>query len=159
MIYAVTDPRLRGIFHDVRLERTYVHHSDGFDLLASETPERLTMPLDQWLPCRYLASYTWPVPRQRVERRQDGIRYYTKSRAVDQPLVATVSTDRNWVAASFSRTVGNVWSNPELTCQHVDPERPLPAHQQATAEVKILFLRGTLGDVLQKVIAQRERLK
>src|SRR5262249_28870662 len=33
MIYAPTDPRLTGIFHDVRLERTYVHHQEGFDLL------------------------------------------------------------------------------------------------------------------------------
>ena len=35
--------RLRSIFHDVRLERTYVHHAYGFDLLASETPRRLTI--------------------------------------------------------------------------------------------------------------------
>ena len=62
MIYAPTDPRLTSMFHDVRLERTYVHHKDGFDLLASETPSRLTIPLDQWLPARYLASYTWPIP-------------------------------------------------------------------------------------------------
>src|SRR6266540_1434239 len=27
MIYASTDPRLTSIFHDVRLERTYVHHT------------------------------------------------------------------------------------------------------------------------------------
>jgi len=64
MIYAVTDPRMTGIFHDVRLERTYVHHKEGFDLLASETPNRLTMPLSQWLPSRYLASYTWSVPTE-----------------------------------------------------------------------------------------------
>lgn len=50
MVYAPTDPRLTGVFHDVRLERTYVHHSSGFDLLASETPQRLTMPLNEWLP-------------------------------------------------------------------------------------------------------------
>jgi hypothetical protein len=55
MIYAVTDPRLTSVFHDVRLERTYVHHTEGFDLLASETPDRLTMPRSQWLPSRYLA--------------------------------------------------------------------------------------------------------
>jgi len=54
-IYAPTDPRLTGILHDERLERTYVHHANGFDLLASETPDRLTMPLDRWLPARYLA--------------------------------------------------------------------------------------------------------
>ena len=56
MIYAVTDPRLTSIFHDDRLERTFVHHRDGFDLLASETPARLTMPIAQWLPARYLVD-------------------------------------------------------------------------------------------------------
>jgi hypothetical protein len=112
MIYAPTDPRLTSIFHDVRLERTYVHHTDGFDLLASETPSRLTMPLGQWLPARYLASLTWPIPPKRVEKKQDGITYYNKSRAVDQPLVATLSDDGKWVVASFTRTTGNVWSNP-----------------------------------------------
>src|SRR4029434_9040358 len=61
MITAVTDPRLTGIFHDVRLERTYVHHADGFDLIASDVPGRLTLPLDRWLPARVLASFTWPV--------------------------------------------------------------------------------------------------
>ena len=38
LVYAPIDPRLTSDFHDVRLERTYVHHADGFDLLASETP-------------------------------------------------------------------------------------------------------------------------
>jgi hypothetical protein len=158
MIYAPTDPRLTGIFHDVRLERTYVHHKQGFDLLASETPGRLRMPLNQWLPSRYLASYTWPVPQQRVEHRDDGITYYNKSQPVDEPMVATLSTDRKWVVASFTRTTGNVWSNPELTCQHVDPETALPAGAKATMEVKLLVFRGTLDDALQKVIAQRNTL-
>jgi hypothetical protein len=159
MIYAVTDPRLTSIFHDVRLERTYVHHPDGFDLLAAETPNRLTMPLDQWLPCRYLASFTWPVPAERVERRGDGITYYNASRAVDQPFLATLSTDRQWVVASFSRETGNVWSNPELTCQHVDPQTPLPPRQDATPEIKILILRGSLDEALQRVLQQRGSLK
>ena len=77
LIWAPIDPRLTSVFHDVRLERTYVHHADGFDLLASEAPSRLTMPLSQWLPARYLASFTWPVPTQRIERRDDGIRTTT----------------------------------------------------------------------------------
>lgn len=159
MIYAVTDPRLTGVFYDVRLERTYVHHKEGFDLLASETPSRLTMPLTQWLPSRYLVSYTWPVPTQRVEHREDGITYYNKSRAVDEPMVATLSTDRQWVVASFSQTTGNLWSNPELTCQHVDPQKPLPAGQKAQLEVKMLVLRGSFDNVLAKVREQRSRLK
>lgn len=59
LIWAPIDPRLTSMFHDVRLERTYVHHADGFDLLASETPSRLKMPLNEWLPARYLTSFTW----------------------------------------------------------------------------------------------------
>ena len=159
LIYAVTDPRLTGIFHDVRLERTYVHHKGGFDLLASETPTRLTMPLNQWLPSRYLVSYTWPVPAQRVEHREDGITYYNKSRPVDEPMIATESSDGRWVVGSFSHTTGNVWSNPELTCQHVDPTRSLSAGQKAEMEVKMLVLRGSLDDVLAKVREQRSGLK
>ena len=158
MIYAVTDPRLTSIFHDGRLERTYVHHSDGFDLLASETPTRLTMPLNQWLPSRYLASYTWPVPAQRIEHRRDGITYYNKSRAVDQPFIATLSTDRTWVVASFTRETGNVWSNPELTCQHVDPQASLSSAQEAILEIKILIFRGSLDDALQRALQQRSSL-
>lgn len=159
MIYAATDPRLTGVFHDVRLERTYVHQKNGFDLLASETPARLTMPLGQWLPSRYLASYTWPVPSKLVERRTDGITYYNKARSVDEPMVATISSDGKWVVASFTRTTGNVWSNPELTCQHVDPETSVGAGQTAATEVKILVFKGSLDDALRNVRAQRKQLK
>jgi hypothetical protein len=159
MIYAPTDPRLTSIFHDIRLERTYVHHKDGFDLLASETPGRLTMPLDQWLPARYLASFTWPVPPKKIEKRDDGITYYNKSRSVDEPLVATVSTDGKWVVASFTRTTGNVWSNPELTCQHVDPQIALPPGASGAMETKILVFPGSLDEVLKKVTAQRQTLE
>src|SRR5580765_693049 len=159
MVYAPIDPRLTSIFHDVRLERTYVHHKDGFDLLASETRSRLTMPLNQWLPARYLASYTWPIPAKKVENRDDGITYYNKSRAVDEPLVATRSSDNKWVVASFTRTTGNVWSNPELTCQHVDPQMPLAAGAGGAMETKILVFQGSLNDVLKKVDAQRQSLR
>jgi hypothetical protein len=158
LVYAPTDPRLTSTFHDVRLERTYVHHANGFDLLASETPNRLTMPLDQWLPARYLASFTWPVPPKLIERRSDGITYYNKSRVVDQPVIATLSIDGNWVVASFSHTTGNVWSNPELTCQHVDPEISLPPGASGTVEIKILVFQGSLEDALTKVIGQRQKL-
>jgi len=128
-------------------------------LLASETPNRLAMPLTEWLPSRYLAPFTWPVSRQAVGHRGDGITYYNKSRAVDQPLIATVSTDRKWVVASFTNTTGNVWSNPELTCQHVDPETSLAPGQRAQLKVKILIFPGSLGQVLDKVISQRPTLK
>jgi hypothetical protein len=157
LILALIDPRLTSEFHDERLERTYVHHADGFDLLASETPARLTMPLDRWLPARYLASFTWPVPPRRVEDR-DGITYYNKSRAVDAPFIATLSRDRRWVVASFTRTTGNVWSNPELTCQHVDPQAALSPGAEATLETKILVVHGSLEDVFATAMRQRDSL-
>jgi hypothetical protein len=157
LIYAPIDPRLTAVFHDVRLERTYVHHADGFDLLASETPSRLTMPIDQWLPARYLASFTWPVPLQKVARR-DGITYYNKSRAVDAPFIATLSQDGRWVIASFTRSTGNVWSNSELTCQHVDPQAALSPGEAVILETKILVVRGSLDDVFAMAMQQRESL-
>jgi len=159
MVTAITDPRFHAVFYDPRLERTYVHHKEGFDLLASETPARLTMLLQDWFPARYLASYTVPVPAERVQHRDDGITYYYKSRPVDVPLVATLSEDRTWVAASFARDPGNVWSNPELTCQHVDPDVPLPHVGRAAYEVKILIINGSLDDALRKVLAQRNGLE
>ena len=159
MITAITDPRMTGILHDPRLERTYVHRKDGFGLLAADTPGRLTMPLGQWLPSRYMDSYTWPVPAKLVEHRSDGITYYNASQPVDLPLIATLSSDGRWVAASFTSTTGNVWSNPELTCQHVDPARPLPPRDKASWDVKILIFRGGLDQVLDKVQSQRPLLR
>jgi hypothetical protein len=159
MATAITDPRFKTFFYDPRLERTYVHHREGFDLLASETPARLTMPLSQWFPVRYLAQFTAPIPEQRVQHRDDGITYYYKSRVVDVPMIATLSVDGKWVAASFARDPGNVWSNPELTCQHVDPEVPLPKGQIAFYEVKILIFKGTLEEALEKVMRERPTLK
>jgi hypothetical protein len=159
LIWAPIDPRLTSVFHDVRLERTYVHHADGFDLLASETPSRLRMPLKEWLPSRYLASFTWPIPSQHVERR-DGITYYNKSRAVDAPFIATLSQDGRWVVASFTRNTGNVWSNPELTCQHVDPQAAVSPGEEAILETKILVVRGSsLNAVFEMAMKQRDSLE
>lgn len=107
------------------------------------------------MPARYLASYTWPVPPKLVERRSDGITYYNKSRKVDEALIATLSTDRKWIFASFTRETGNVWSNPELTCQHVDPQAPLPPRGTAAMEVRLLIFRGSLDDLQSKVAARR----
>ena len=157
LIYVPIDPRLTTEFHDERLERTYVHHADGFDLLASETPSRLTMPLDRWLPARYLASFTWPIPSQRVERRDD-IPHYHKSRAVDAPFIATLSRDRRWVVASFTRTAGNVWSNPELTCQHVDRQASAAPGEEVILETKILVVRGSVDDAFAMAMRQRDSL-
>ena len=156
MMQAVTDPRMVSpYFRDVRLERTYVHHKDAFDLLGAETSERLTMPLSTWLPNRYRVSYTWPVEAQRVVKQEDGITLYNKSRAVDEPFIVTKSMDGQWIVATFSYDPGNVWSNPELTCQHADPQIALHPGQTRSYELKTLVMRGTLEQALAKVKQQR----
>jgi hypothetical protein len=160
MMQAVTDPRMISpSFRDVRLERTYVHHADGFDLLAAETPGRVTMPLNQWLPNRYRVSYTWPVEAERMIKQTDGITWYNKSRAVDEPFIATRSVDGRWMIATFSYDPGNVWVNPELTCQHADPQIPLPHGESRGYEAKTLVIQGTLETVLAKVKQQRASLQ
>lgn len=141
----VTDPRMLGALHDAKLERTWVHLSSGFELLASETPVTPARG-----PARYLASYAWPIPAQRAEHRADGITYFTKSRRVDAPFIATTSVDGQWVVASYSRDAGNVWSNPDLTCQHVDPSAPLAAGATATLDIRLIVLRGGVQDAFAR---------
>jgi hypothetical protein len=157
MVQAITDPRLfQSIFRDVRLERTYVYRKDGFELLASDLPARLTMPLNQWLPSRYLDSYSWPVPpREKRVVKDEGITYYNASRPVDEPFIATVSEDGEWIAATWNPDAGNVWTNPELTCQHADSETPLQAGGTTSLEVKTFVLRGRLEQLLGKVRERR----
>lgn len=159
-VQAVTDPRMTSpLFHDVRLERTYVHDAQGFGLLASDIPERLTMPLDQWLPNRYRISYAWPAEETRVQKQADGITFLNASKRADEPVIATVSTDHRWIMATFSRNPGNLWTNPELTCQHADPEIALPRHSKGVIEEKTLLFLGVLDDVANKVRQQRAALK
>jgi hypothetical protein len=159
-VQAVTDPRMISpLFRDVRLERTYVHDAQGFGLLASDIPERLTMPLDRWLPNRYRISYAWPAEETRVQKQADGITFLNASKRADEPVIATVSTDRRWIMATFSRNPGNLWTNPELTCQHADPDIALPRHSEGTIEEKTLLFRGTLQDVADKIRQQGPNLK
>lgn len=158
MVTAITDPRFHTVFYDPRLERTFVHYPSGFALLAAETPERLTIPLTEWFPVRYHAQYTAPIPAQRVQHSDDGVTRRYASHRVDMPMIATVSADGQWVAASASRDPGNVWSNPELTCQHVDVQRPLPANGEAHLGVALFLLHDSLEGALRKVEAEQSAL-
>lgn len=161
MMQAVTDPRMISPYlRDVLLERTYVHHQDGFDLLASETLDRLTLVAqNRWLPNRHRVSYSWPVEVLRWAKQPDGVTWYNKSRVVNEPFIATQSTDGQWIMATFSRDPGNVWVNPELTCQHADPQISLPRGQTRSYELKTLLVQGTLDQVLTRVRQQRMVMK
>lgn len=148
-LQAVTCVKLYSIFSDTLLERTYVHHKNGFELLASETPERLSMPLKEWIPCRYLVSYTWPVPANKKSKNEEGITYYNKSRKTDEPLIATLSHDQQWIAATFTKETGNLWTNPERTCHHADPSIHLRPGEEKNLTLKTFVLKGKLPDILK----------
>ncbi|HEV3038276.1 MAG TPA: hypothetical protein VHA33_10915 [Candidatus Angelobacter sp.] len=159
-VQAVTDPRMVSpLLHDARLERTYVHEEGRFVLLASDMPERITMPIHQWLPNRYRISYSWPVERTFTQRQPGGITFFNARRRVDEPFLATVSSDGQWIMATFSRNPGNLWTNPDLTCQHADPDIPLQRHSKGVAEERILLIRGSLQDVLRKVVEEKDGLE
>lgn len=146
-LQAVTCVKLYSAFSDTLLERTYVHHADGFELVASETPERLTMPLNKWLPCRYLVSYTWPVSPVRMEKTADSITRYHKSRKTDRPMIATLSHDKKWVVATYTKETGNVWTNPERSCHHADPAVTLKPGETKTLWLKTLIIKGDLSSI------------
>lgn len=159
-IQAIWDPRMyKSTFRDVRLERTYVHRLGGWELLASDMPSRLTMPLNQWLPCRYRDSYTWPVfpSGKRIRKDEDGITIYDASRRVDLPVIATLSQNRKWVAATFTKACGNVWTNPEITCQHANPEEALKAGGRASLDGKTFVFEGSLDKLREKVVLECRR--
>jgi hypothetical protein len=159
-VQAVTDPRMiSALFRDVRLERTYVHEQGRFALLASDMPQRVNMPIGSWLPNRYRISYSWPAEKVPVQRQPDGITFFNAQARADEPFLATISADAKWILATFSRNPGNLWTNPDLTCQHADPDIPLARHSKGVAEEKILLFQGSLEDVLRKVQAQRGQLQ
>ncbi len=150
-LQAVTCVKLYSEFSDTLLERFYIHDKNGFELLAAETPERLTMPLNKWLPCRYLVSYTWPIPNTRVQKDEDGITRYYKSTKADKPFIATLSHDKKWVAATYTAQTGNMWSNPERSCQHADPEMTIAPHETKMLTLKTFVYKGPLDKVLKYI--------
>jgi len=47
-----------------------------------------------------------------------------------------VSQDKKWIAATYTSEVGNVWTNPERSCQHADPAISLNAGETKNIELK-----------------------
>ena len=52
-----------------------------------------------------------------------------------------------------------MWSNPELTCQHVDPQAALSPGEEAILETKLLVVRASLDDVFKMAMRQRDSLQ
>jgi hypothetical protein len=156
-VMAATCIKLYRPFTDVFLERTYVHHSDGLELLASETPERLRMNAEEWLPCRYIARCSpQSVPAEkRIERQPDGIVRYNKLRLTDAPFLATISSPGGWVAATHALGATSLFTNPARTCHHADASAELPPRGTASLSLKLYLLRGNVEDAWKAVAKSR----
>ncbi len=153
-VEAVTCFKLYRPFTDVFLDRTYVHHADGLDLIASETKGRTSKNAEEWLPCRYIAQVGKNGRRgeYRVEQ-LDGVTRYFKSKPADVAFLATESTTGNWTAATFARDCDSIFTNPARTCHHVDPEAKGISNGQAILRLKLYLIKGRAQDAWRHVSA------
>lgn len=157
-VQATTCVKLYRPFSDVFLERTYIHHPEGLELIASETPDRFAKNAEEWLPCRYIARVgkNAPPAEYRVER-LDGVTRYFKSRAADAAFVATQSQPGGWTAGTHAMNCDSVFTNPARTCHHADPLALSVTDGRATLRLKVYLLKCTPIE-LWDLIAKRERL-
>src|SRR5713226_4668030 len=157
VVEAPTCVKLYRPFTDVFLERTYVHHPEGLQLIASETPDRLVKNAEEWLPCRYivLCGKNARRPEKLIER-LDGVTRYFKSRAADVPFIATESQPGGWVAATHGIDCPSLFTNPARTCHHADPEAQSITDGKARLRLKVYMLKGTLKDAWE-LIENRDR--
>jgi len=157
-VQATTCVKLYRPFSDVFLERTYVHHPEGLELIASETPDRFAKNAEEWLPCRYIARVgkNAPPAEYRVER-LDGVTRYFKSRAADAAFLATQSQPGRWTAATHALNCDSVFTNPARTCHHTDPLALSVTDGRAVLSLRVYLLKGTPKE-LWDLVAKRDRL-
>src|SRR6185436_20829745 len=115
------------------------------------------MPLNNWLPCRYMVSYSWPVPVKLVQKDEDSITRYNKSRKADKPFIATLSHNNKWIAATYTYETGILWTNPERSCQHADPAISLNPNETKTLRLTTFLYQGTLDQLLQFITKEQKR--
>ncbi len=151
-IEAPTCVKLYRPFTDIFLERTYLHLSDGLDLIASDTPDRLAKNAEEWLPCRYIARVGKNAPDvdYRTER-LDGVTRHYKSKSADAAFLATESDSSGWTVATYASNCDSVFTNPARTCHHADPRARSLIDGRAMLPLKVLVIRGKARDAWKLV--------
>jgi len=122
-----------------------VHLSDGLDLIASDTPDRLAKNAEEWLPCRYIARVGKNAPDvdYRTER-LDGVTRHYKSKSADAAFLATESDSSGWTVATYASNCDSVFTNPARTCQHADPRARSLIDGRAMLSLKVLVISSTV---------------
>ncbi len=81
-----------------------------------------------------------------------------RARSMSQLSSPRVARDGGWIAATCTRETGNVWSNPERTCQHAPiSSAPLAPGATVRLEVKTFVAKAGLAEILGLVRAERAR--
>ena len=156
-IQAPTCVKLYRPFTDVFLERTYVHHSSGVELLAAESPQRLTKNAEEWLPCRYIVRCGKDAtPPAKLVERVDGVTRYYKSKVADVAMIATESSPAGWIAATHGLNCPSLFTNPARTCHHADPQALSLATGKARLRLKVYLLKGSVEHAFDLVL-KRDR--
>jgi hypothetical protein len=152
---AVTCVKLYRPFTDVFLERTYVHVPEGLELIAADSPDRVEMNAEEWLPCRYIAQVAKgaSVKPYRSER-LNGVTRHFKAKSADMPFLATESHPGGWTACTHSLNADSVFINPARTCHHADPIALGILSGKAHLRLKAYFLRGNAQACYERVARQ-----
>ena len=134
----------------------------GFDLLASESPERLTQPVKEWVQSRYHAFLV--VPKGPREIKMEPLphapsRLFDELRERAGRLMIRSSPRPRWIGNGSWRPITPrpklYGADPQWTCQHSDPKAPLAAHGRVQLEVKVFVFRGGLADLPPRLAAER----
>lgn len=156
-VEATTCVKLYRPFTDVFLERTWVHDSEGLELFASETADRLRKNVEEWLPCRYIAQVAGnAAPAAHRVEQLEGITRHFRSRPVDRAFLATESLPGGWTIATHAVNCDSVFTNPARTCHHTDPRAIAITDGRAVLRLKVYALKGTARDAWS-LVAKRER--
>jgi hypothetical protein len=152
-VEAVTCVKLYRPFTDVFLDRTYVHHADVLDLVASETRANKGT---QKNGCRAgTVRRSTGNGGRRGEYRQEKRRNHPilQVQTGRCGVLATESATGNWTAATFAVGCDSVFTNPARTCHHTDPGARGISNGQATLRLKVYLVKGRALEAWRHVSA------
>jgi hypothetical protein len=164
-VQTVTCVRLRdhASLADVRLDRTYLHADGRFVPFAEGIVNRLDLAEREWRSFALRAELNRPPPVQpetaprnpRHTQKRGHKKTVFLARRPDLPVIATLSTDRRWVVATWSPASAALWTNVNWTCHHSDPicRRTIEPGAVAELEGKIFVYPGTLEQLVEKIRA------
>jgi len=123
--------------NDPKMERTSTITSGKYELFKNMIPasreytDKVKPELQRFLGFRDLNSrgfkdcpHVIPHPGFPDDPAQR-IYFWESDKAIDLPIIATMSKDGQWGVATMSSLAPGVWSNPGISCQHADRAYPL----------------------------------